>query len=328
MSSTNIMTKNIKYFLSRDLLWSIFDLISIDANDQMHDRLRAVLCSTHVCREWRELLLQSSSIWGRLVLFKFDGVLHHKALLLAVIQRSGSSPLWIEVYGRPTVNDPQDLLRLLLPTLWCKVERIKLQAECLTQKALEEYYLPLLNYPAPLLQQAHFILYGRPAWAPPFDTRPAALFLNTAPCLLDFSAECIPISIHATWLSGLTSLETGPLSSFTKNVRETLEVLGRMTQLRTLIFDHDISENVRSMEEISALPAVHLKHLTYMAIRGYSLNGLALVDRVKRSPSGCLVNFGLYTLSSTPSPIAVVTALFNNVFADNVRYLYSTLTSF
>ncbi|KAF9564285.1 hypothetical protein CPC08DRAFT_263893 [Agrocybe pediades] len=82
--------------LNHDILWSIFML---NASDQDFDDMTTIpltttIASSHVCRQWRQIILSSSQMWGRL--FVVDGT-YNRCCMEEVLTRSKVSPLW--VYG-------------------------------------------------------------------------------------------------------------------------------------------------------------------------------------------------------------------------------------
>ncbi|KAF9547845.1 hypothetical protein CPC08DRAFT_715721 [Agrocybe pediades] len=321
-SSMPNVVRNINDLLPQDILWTIFLLNSVDGQQEMRTRLRNTIVSTHVCREWRRIVVGGTSIWGSLLLFDYGRL--DESMIQEIIKRSGDARLWVEITGMPNVDDARDLLIRVLPGLWSRIERFKASVRVYSQHELNSYFLPLLGHPAPLLREVHYTSLGWKGWSGVSPAQSPYLFSNTAPRLRSFSAQCLPIPVNASWLSGLTSLETGPLSSFTMDILQTLQVLGRMPLIQSLILDHDIPHVVHDIADISSYPTVYLNNLKYMAIRGHATTSLALVDRIKRSRSGCLVNVGVYTYSSMPNSDVVLASLFNQTFSRNVEFIHGS----
>ncbi|KAF9547317.1 hypothetical protein CPC08DRAFT_823666 [Agrocybe pediades] len=316
------VVRNINDLLPQDVLWTIFSLNSVDAPEEMRTRLRNTIATTHVCREWHGIVVGGTSIWGSLQLFDYGSL--DESMIQEIIKRSGDARLWVEITGMPNVDDARDLLWRVLPGLWSRIERFKASVRVYSQHELDSYFLPLLRHPAPLLREVHYTSLGWRGWSGVSPAQSPYLFSNTAPRLQTFSAQGLPIPVNASWLSGLTSLETGPLSSFTMDILQTLQVLGRMPLLQSLILDHDIPHVVHDIADISSYPTVYLNNLKYMAIRGHATTSVALVDRIKRSRSGCLVNLGVYTYSSMPNSDVVLASLFNQTFSRNVEFIHGS----
>ena len=265
------------------------------------------------------MLLASTKIWGRLLLI--DSNSHTKqptsSWILEVLKRSGSSPLSMEASSWIRSKERQDQLSSIMKIEWHRMQRITIRV---FQVPFDTFYLPILSRPAPLLvelrQIDHYAMrVRRNSEYPP-------LFSNAAPRLLHLAGECIPVSLQSSWLSTLTELNMGELCTFTNTAQETLEALRGMPRLQSLTLSHQLQDTITSIETVSDYDVVQLNCLTYMAIRASAINCFALVDRIKCSPSGCLINFKVNFGSSTPSPEIIMPSLFDRVFSQNVRFLH------
>lgn len=317
------LSKNINRILPAETLLYIFSILSSDANDNIQCRLTITIIATHVCQQWRYLLLEAAFIWGKLLVFDSDDGITTEPLLFEIIERSKTSPLWIESSRFPTPKDSRELLFQLLPSLWERMARIKWILVGVGQEEFESRYIPLLVRQAPLLEQFDI----RERFGEHLDLASAfqwnSLFSNQAPKLRHMATtfHSLSISINAPWLFNLTSLETGRRTVFTRSLDETLSILSRMPQLTSLILAHPISEDISSLEQLSNYPIVNLIHLTYMAISGTLSVCHVLVDRIRSSASGCLVNFKADIVSSILSPKLMLISLFDNLMEANIRYL-------
>ena len=99
--------------LNDDLFLQIFDM-----NAHMFTNDEALITSritSQVCHSWRELMLGSSPLWGKLV--DFDIITRYKVEALwadELIQRSGSaSPIWIKAKTALAHNSPRPQLKEL-----------------------------------------------------------------------------------------------------------------------------------------------------------------------------------------------------------------------
>jgi len=129
--------------------------------------------------------------------------------------------------------------------------------------------------------------------------------------------------MDAPWLSQLTLLETELGASFTTTARKTLDILAGMPRLQSLTLGHSIQADFDSMDAISTYPIVNLSNLTYMAISSDDITCLAFVEKIRRSPSGCLVNFNskITTSGSFPTANTIIFSLFNRLLAENIRII-------
>ncbi|KAF9552732.1 hypothetical protein CPC08DRAFT_728413 [Agrocybe pediades] len=249
----NVPHPTINERLPLDVMWTIFLRNSVNLQEEMRTRLRNTIITTHVCREWRNLVVGGTSIWGSLLLFDYRRGLN-KPWIQQIIERSGEARLWVEIRGRPAVENPGNILR---------IERFKASVKFYSRIELDLFFLPLLCYPAPTLQEADYTAQRiqdsqiSTLITPQSSTKLHALFSDTAPHLRALKADRLRIPLRASWLSGLTSLETGPRSHFTADIQQTLQVLGRMSQLQRLILGHTIHSVVGDNVEISMAGELH-----------------------------------------------------------------------
>ena len=187
---------------------------------------------------------------------------------------------------------------------------------------MRSLYLPIIESPAPLLQQ--FRIHQWSPEEPLPSTGQKTIFSDNAPRLRHFSGVDFTVSPRASWLLGLTTFETLRSRSFTTDLREMLHVLSGMPRLRSLIIGQRIEEDVSILNSITDYPVVSLIFLKYMVVQCDIVGFFMLVDRIKRSPSGCLVNFKSSINDNLSAFDSVISSLFTRLLSDNLRFLYGS----
>ncbi|KDR82454.1 hypothetical protein GALMADRAFT_237781 [Galerina marginata CBS 339.88] len=218
--------------LGGDLLWHIFSM-NADMEDKSEDKTPALSTLRHnsqVCLAWRNLIVNSPSLWGRIINFDW---LHQEDWRKEVICRTGSSDLFIRGGITHKLSLIGDSVISILADNWPRVRSLELDfddehnSEIVeygsdlwrllkrSPDALESFKLTLTN-----LEEDPFIL------SPPDFT----IFSNYAPSLRTFTAPSIQFNIRAPWVSSICHLSlTTPTP-----VHELLEVLAQMPLLETL----------------------------------------------------------------------------------------------
>lgn len=101
-----------KVTLNRDCFLIIFDILTnqLPRAEETDRPINVVRRASQVCRQWRELLLAESWIWGRLVDLDCRYLpARRKKWLEEVVKRAGSSKLWINGHVRkPYPDDDPD----------------------------------------------------------------------------------------------------------------------------------------------------------------------------------------------------------------------------
>ncbi|KAF9525097.1 hypothetical protein CPB83DRAFT_860008 [Crepidotus variabilis] len=191
---------------------------------------RTTLNSSRVCQTWRQLLLESTTIWGRL--FDFDLICLYPPLLDLLESRSASSPLWVfgeEYVDLNTDDQPPEsrkLTRNAIMIWFLKHEWDRVQHLVVGYKS-PQYAEKLLEVgmfkPSPALQ--HFELRG------PIRTNDQALFANSAPSLRSYECTVFQLDFTTPWFRQLHTL-----SIFLPRtvLNDFLKALSELTNLRIL----------------------------------------------------------------------------------------------
>ncbi|KAF4616413.1 hypothetical protein D9613_008246 [Agrocybe pediades] len=241
--------------LPDDVKWQIFSMNASDHGTPKADRLRTTRIASQVCRNWRELIMGSSYIWGRLILI--DGQ-QKKAWMKEVIRRAGESKLWVEVEitSSPTVELPRHLFSTFIGILqkhWDRLEvlEININRDFITAIFYDKIWMHT-NRPSPMLRS--FAVHGTEST--PF---PQYLFSEHAPQLHSFSSTTFGIPGPFPWLSTIRSLRFFPHS-----ITNLLEILSTTPLLESLQVDE--GSNILDPEAdtlvISTIPPISLPRLT------------------------------------------------------------------
>ncbi|KDR68520.1 hypothetical protein GALMADRAFT_256747 [Galerina marginata CBS 339.88] len=234
--------------LHQDLLWRIF-LVNADMDgdattawpvfqtkqnstheDILPDWKNRALITTwscsHVCRRWREIIIYSPSIWGRLIDLE-SLVLIQPRWRAEVLRRTGGSNLTVKgkINGeRPT---EQEFFTSVLRDYWPRIQSLIVWTSGMP--SISNPIWECLRRPAPVLQIFHLM---------PLQTSTnadiGALFANNAPKIHDFRSQSIKLKFvpSVPWLTHIRRLDvTHPQPM---PVQNWLQVLENMPQIEFL----------------------------------------------------------------------------------------------
>ncbi|KAF4612739.1 hypothetical protein D9613_011872 [Agrocybe pediades] len=208
--------------LPPEIYWNIFMMNTERGNKPLElyipeadHRLDTARNCSQVCRLWRALLLQLSSVWGRLL--HLQNLEHTTdAWREVVASRIGEASLWIT--GKVT-DSTRRFIFAILQEKWQNVQELEIKDENL----YDDEILPtwsFLEREAPKLEVFELTAdmceaFGLPALMPTLPFSP--LFRNTAPRLKIFQLwEPFHFSLPAPWMANLHSVtffrpQNGPL---------------------------------------------------------------------------------------------------------------------
>ncbi|KDR66035.1 hypothetical protein GALMADRAFT_259864 [Galerina marginata CBS 339.88] len=275
--------------LHSDILREIF---LINANIFTEEKCLKNTCrSSQVCHAWRSLILDSPTIWGRLIeLSALERCT--KQWREEVLKRSGDSLLW--VYGRTLGcltrprqgTDIAEFFYHILDAHWERIEHLDItvgERHITPDPPIDgELWRPLLK-PAPYLRSISvFPLHLRREYLftrSNFSTPATPLFSNRASVLRKFFVKGLTFNLASPWLSYLRDLSL----SLSFSVSEILNALRSMPLLMNLT----ISEPRQGSSVSTSLPSVILASLTTLQLKYIPLpNATELLTHIYPS-DGC-----------------------------------------
>ncbi|KAF9556102.1 hypothetical protein CPC08DRAFT_752720 [Agrocybe pediades] len=285
--------------LNDDLLWLIF-MKNTQLDDPSHNRLLTARSSSQVCQQWRTVLLNAPSIWGRLLdLDELGKQPHIWRDLLA--KRIADSQLWIRgsvtvgmrAYFSQLLKDRWNTIQLLDisdPEQNAKAELQKMYAPLLRKaSSMQVLKLTIAEKAAMMFKQSQFSLEG-------------FLFDDYAPYLEELVIDGISWKLQGDmlWLSNLRVMSFDDQTS--------------TPYLLKLLSDMPLLEHVRIADhcgmfqldegEAMQLPFIELPHLLSLWLNSrifFTL--LPFLERLRSSPK-C----GLHLDQPDPSirPLAIM----------------------
>jgi len=273
-----------------DLKWKIFMLNAIDTTVEMRHRLKTTIATSQVCRDWRQIILSSSSIWGQLIL-----IAGHQAsgCLREVLLRSGDSLLCVDAnFTLPDDMDEGNLAIFfkIIENNWERVESLRVVMD---RKKAGEYIckrmLTAFDKPAPLLRE--FAVKNPRLWGPEEITigNPWKVFKDQAPKLRIF--DCIPItpSSSSSWLRNLSVLHFTPAS-----ISQVLTVLSSNSTVEVLkissyTYTPQSDDALLSDRQPVSIPS-SLKSFSLVTTLGMFLNIWPLIVRPLESTTLCTIS--------------------------------------
>ncbi|KAF8967561.1 hypothetical protein BDZ97DRAFT_1803991 [Flammula alnicola] len=215
--------------LDADLLWNIEDEEDFDF-PALHTLRRA----SQVCVAWRNLIIASPSLWGRVINFNF---LRQQDWRNEVMRRTAGS--WLFVRGsRAGVDGIVDVIICLLAENWSRVR-------CLTLDLFhigslfnhDSCFWRLLKRPADVLvsfQLTFHSFYENTPNTESLSPPDFMIFDNIAPALRSFCAPNIKFDIRAPWTQHIRRLGLSNLLP----ISQLLEALKHMPLLEVLEDQH------------------------------------------------------------------------------------------
>ena len=263
--------------LDDDVLLRIFEFNCDMFTDYL--ALDTTRITSQVCREWRHLMLDTPSLWAKLIDVDRISEPNSPEWRTELVRRSGNAPLWIKAEEgsigidlntglRNSYNDK--FLLEVISENWHRVQRL-----VITQDYVVSSIPWILFTPAPQLE--HFeAMYNWDDEDPDAPITP--LFGNDAPLLRSIYVNRDMINPRASWLSHLHSL----ILNDTYSLFDALALLSATSNLQTLKIV-DINTNYTA----ASLPVISLPHLQDIQFCSNNSNsGITLLDHVK-IPVGC-----------------------------------------
>lgn len=244
---------------------------------QGESRMETTLSSSHVCQHWRNIILSSHSLWGRLVI---STPKRKRDCIEEIILRSGSSPLWVEAVLDDTIPE----FTTILGRHWGRIERLEMNGAAI--HLIQEHHISalweVLHRPAPLLRSFSFINTDH---ARSSIQNRGPLFAFDAPLLRTLVTNVIilpnscPLFPHLRTLSWRLYGTLQEMFHCLKNLRFVECIVLRRTMM-TEIVDRKILDD---------LPRISLPHLTSLNMSFSALEPfVALFDRITVAPTGCI----------------------------------------
>ena len=254
--------------LNNDLISLISMINASDNAVEKRRRLATTRITSQVCRSWRQVVLGSSPLWGRLVLLD---ELQSTEWIEEVLNRAGtSSPLWIEFNtNRNTLpNDHNRLLSDLLALLqnWDRIEVLHIITNhgFIPDSSLYKRIWPNMTRPAPILRSFGFMdpLVSSSDFNNP-TALPQNLFGNYAPRLHTFVCYGRRISFKAAWVPLLETLYISPDS--VDDIRNVLIWAPRLQEMGIkttgACFSGDAEAGLSTLRSISSTILPCLSHI-------------------------------------------------------------------
>ncbi|KAF9525369.1 hypothetical protein CPB83DRAFT_859716 [Crepidotus variabilis] len=234
--------------------------------------LLTTIRTSHTCRVWRLLLLDSPSIWGKLI--NLDFLYFRPNLHYELIMRTRNAPLWTkgsELLFHPASNTcPKNTL--LMPFLQEHWKRIHFLRLSLSTWDLFEELWAAFSQDAPQLRHVeicnprlHWTNQICPSYDPLFKQQ--ELFAGCAPLLNSFSCALFPIRPSAPWIPQLIHFDSRAAHYPFSTSHDIVLTLLRMTRLEELrITLKDFTPQVEQQLKVrDCLAFPHLRDVTLNA---------------------------------------------------------------
>ncbi|KDR72015.1 hypothetical protein GALMADRAFT_159109 [Galerina marginata CBS 339.88] len=281
--------------LDRDVLLFIFKLNADIFSDE--NSLKGTRLASQVCRDWRDAILETPSLWGRLI--DLDQLVSSTDDWKAeVLRRSGDASLWIRRTGiifetRPTYTEPiQEFFFSVLNKHWDRIEQLVVSMDV---GGLNGELWSAIYRPSPHLRVFSLDLHAF-AMDPTSTPSSKTLFSGYAPVLHTFDGAVIQFELQAPWFSSLRSIQLGARLTFS----EILHAFNLMPRLESIQIDQAKPINLHAME-MSHLPRLHLQNLHQIRLSSNLTTCAAFLEYITPA-HGCSINIHA-VISPDESPI-------------------------
>lgn len=244
--------------------------------------LATTFVTAQVCNSWRTLMLETPSLWGHLI--DVDYLCQIRASVdwfIKIVQRSGSSDLWIKaVDNRASTEQLDRYLFSLLAASWQRVQRLMVVIDAST---LDPYSSPRWSWLYTPAQNLRVFDVDFTEKAPKPSPSLPPLFANEAPVLRQFRARYWPFNLRAPWIRDLRSLYIG--NPFT--LHQAMAAISKAEDLEMLQIDNVVG---------SAIVPAHftpfrLRRLECLLLMGGPENCPVILDNIDVPPWCTLTYF-------------------------------------
>lgn len=253
--------------LNNDILLSIFTMNADMFADQY--ALRTTRFTSQVCLNWRSLMLDTPTLWARLIDM---GCISHRGSDKwrdKLMRRSGAAPLWIRANRPDPSVDNAKILSHIIDKNWHRIQHMVIQ----NQDSGATYSVRLaLTFPAPQLQTFYVTVRHAMRAEGNKEAQAAPLFGGHAPMLRRFQLFGYVVDHRAPWLRHLHFISLDDAY----NIRDALVVLSATHRLQELMIKEISHSNTPS-----CLPMVSLPHLKSLKYEGHPQLCTTFLDHVE-----------------------------------------------
>ena len=278
--------------LSNEILGYIFELNSDMGDDDAYEKntnsgdpsiaFLTLLRSSRVCLLWRDYIINSPSLWGRVVNLNSFTARVRPQQWETLMSRTGNAPLHLRAkINHQNFDKIVPFIISVLERYWARVMSFDVVSRGV--KSPLEQMVPIFSLQAPLLVsfriKSSYITGSR-------FTFPEALFSNYAPRLRGFYFGGININLHNSWGSQIRSLriET-PRSRF--NPSALLQQISQLPLLESLAL-HYIFDDADNATGLST--PIHLPNLQHVGVvdHSHARQSLRFLGGLKTGSGCCL----------------------------------------
>ncbi|PPR01070.1 hypothetical protein CVT26_016017 [Gymnopilus dilepis] len=281
--------------LNHDILWTLFSVIAEDDAHVMKDQpnpmfdgpppLETIISMSRVCQAWRDVLLPSANIWGKVLQVDCLAPMGWK-WRAEIMRRTGTASLHIKGCIAQAARDFESDSEApgfgteaftigLLRSTWSRVRRIEL---FLVSMACPLQWKEILALPAPRLES--FKVNGIAHRAGPEN-----LFNGVAPFLRVMHTDYVGHNLNAPWAHQLHSLELwGTNQSTADDILKALPSMPLLRHLALTCLFRGLPGPVPVQAPLPAGQSIHLPKLKSLHLAGgFSCIYLAVAHALKPS---------------------------------------------
>ncbi len=265
--------------INNDVLLCIFSFNGDMFSDEK--ALDTTRISSQVCRQWRDVMLESSSLWAKLIDIDFIYELRTDDWRSELIRRSGTAPLWILA----RINEPLRRYGMRFVELvtgnWHRIQKLVIfrYSDVVLPRSVMYLPAPELEHCEVPCRAIHRVCEK--------DKQTEPLFANHVPKLRTLHISSCSLDRKASWLCHLHSLVLD--SSY--NITAILGILAVTRSLQELKIDN----NFYNSNMVASSHTIYLPHLHSVEYSGQPGLAIAIFSSVEM-PMDCSLNIRLHCL--------------------------------
>jgi len=251
-----------------------------------HNRLDTVRYSSQVCAEWRRVLMQWPSVWGRMVDLDAFRQRNSNKWAKEVMSRTGNAMLWVRGHFIWVSDATRDFLFSIISSNWRRIQKFDVyDSPRHFDPSLQEAWVNLFSQPAPSLVAFNFnfspfyVLSDDTIWS-----LPSLMFNNDAPVITEFSVRgpkhIFPLRLASlSWFTHLRVVSLHqPLS-----VSELYETLRYMPLVE---YTRAYGPSISSVDTAKDIPHLERPRLASLQLQQWDANEIILLLQCITGPLG------------------------------------------
>ena len=325
--------------LNDDILWTVFQLCAVDWSEGPAKRLTLTRRASQVCRTWRNVLLNSTTIWGNLICMQHNDPHTSAAYLSLVLSRSQSSLLQVFVSLSSSIGQVSSVEAIARQVLffktcqmqWNRISLLEVTLHFPANISLDDPISTIrdsknwtfLTRPAAKLQRLALRMVGNHPGRLDRTSFPQALPIS-APVLHTFISTSFDFRVSPHWFSQLRTLSVETINKPRQPNSFHLLMLQALRAMRSLqmLFLPYIPLSDRGfilLEQAGSLPVIEFPYLTFFRVSGQLASAVSLAYAIRSAQALLSISMDVIVTRGDPLHMSSLTRL-SEYLQEKVQY--------